>query len=111
MFNDTSHVLQAAVEGQGVALTRSSLIGNDLNNGLLVQPFQVSVPSQFKYFLVYPPRLAQSPKLALFRDWLRDEVAADPNVASVNGVRRKSEAASKRTRRAKPVTPSARRRS
>jgi LysR family glycine cleavage system transcriptional activator len=77
MFNDASHVLQAAAEGQGVALARSSLIGNDLTNGVLVRPFEITLPSPHKYFLVYPPRLADSPKLAPFRQWLLDEVAAE----------------------------------
>ncbi|TMG93079.1 MAG: XRE family transcriptional regulator, partial [Betaproteobacteria bacterium] len=77
MFNDASHVLQAAAEGQGVALARSSLIGNDLTNGVLVRPFQITLPSPHKYFLVYPSRLANSPKLTPFRQWLFDEIAAE----------------------------------
>ena len=76
MFNDTSHTLQAAIEGQGIALARTSLIGNDLHNGVLVRLFDISVPSPRKYFLVYPPRFAESPKLAAFRRWLVGEVAA-----------------------------------
>ena len=88
MFNDTSHVLQAAVEGQGVALARSSLIGNDLNNGVLVRPFQITVPSPHKYFLVYPPRLANSPKLAVFRQWVLDEIAAEQQAARRAGSRK-----------------------
>ena len=67
--------MQAAVEGQGIALARSSLIGNDLVNGVLVRLFDVEVPSPFRYYLVYPPRLADSPKLALLRAWLRDEIS------------------------------------
>ena len=77
MFNDSSHMLQAAAEGQGIALARSSLIGNDLLNGVLVRLFDVVMPAPRKYFLVYPPRLAGAPKLAAFRQWLRDEVAAE----------------------------------
>ena len=77
IFNDASHVMQAAVEGQGIALARSSLIGNDLRNGVLVRLFDVVVPSPFRYYLVYPTRLAASPKLTLFRDWLKDEIARD----------------------------------
>jgi len=77
MFNDSSHMLQAAAEGQGIALARSSLLGNDLHNGALVRLFDVVVPAPRKYFLVYPPRLAKAPKLAAFRQWLNDEVAAE----------------------------------
>ena len=104
MFNDASHVLQAAVEADGVALARSSLIGNDLTNGVLVRPFQITVPSPHKYFLVYPLRLANSPKLTVFRQWLLDEIAAEQQAArrvgSRKAARRGSAAASgPRTRR------------
>ena len=77
MFNDTAHMMQAAIEGQGIALARSSLIGNDLANGVLVRLFDITVPSPHRYFLVYPPRLADSPKLARFRAWLKSEIAGD----------------------------------
>ena len=77
IFNDDSYLIQAAIEGQGIALARRSLIGNDLKNGLLVRPFDVEVAAAWRYFLVYPPALANSPKLAVFRDWLGQEIAAD----------------------------------
>lgn len=82
MFNDSSHTLQAAIEGQGIALARSSLIGNDLHNGVLVQLFAITVPSDRKFYLVYPPKLADSPKLAPFRQWLFDEVARESHGGS-----------------------------
>ncbi len=77
MFNDSSHMLQAAAEGQGIALGRSSLLANDLHNGVLVRLFEPVVPAPRKYFLVYPPRLANTAKIAAFRQWVRDEVAAE----------------------------------
>jgi len=86
IFNDDSHMMQAAIEGQGIALVRSSLIGNDLANGVLVRLFDVVVPSPFHYYLVYPPRLSNSAKLTLFRDWLRDEIALDARHADADGV-------------------------
>ncbi|HEY3255774.1 MAG TPA: transcriptional regulator GcvA [Polyangiaceae bacterium] len=89
MFSDSSHMLQAAAEGQGIALARSALIGSDLINGVLVRLFDVMLPSQMKFFLVYPPRLADSPKLASFRNWLRDEIAADKS-GSTPGANRKT---------------------
>jgi LysR family glycine cleavage system transcriptional activator len=77
MFSDSSHTMQAAIDGQGIALARSSLLGNDVHNGVLVRLFDVVVSLPRKYFLVYPPRLVDSPKLAPFREWLFDEVAAE----------------------------------
>jgi LysR family glycine cleavage system transcriptional activator len=77
IFNDASHMLQAAIEGQGIGLARRSYLGEDVKNGLLVPLFGVSVPSPRRFFLVYPPRLKDSPKLGLFRRFIRDEVESD----------------------------------
>jgi LysR family glycine cleavage system transcriptional activator len=74
IFNDSSHIMQAAAEGQGIALTRTSLVGNDLRNGVLVRLFDIDVPAPRKQYLVYPSRTANSPKLATFRQWLHDEI-------------------------------------
>jgi LysR family glycine cleavage system transcriptional activator len=86
IFDDDSHMMQAAIEGQGIALVRSSLIGNDLANGVLVRLFDVVVPSPFHYYLVYPPRLSGAPKIASFRAWLTDEIARDAANADASGV-------------------------
>jgi LysR family glycine cleavage system transcriptional activator len=80
--------MQAAIDGQGIALARSSLLGNDVHNGVLIQLFDIVVPLPKKYFLVYPPRLADSPKLAPFRQWLFDEVAAEGRDSSPSSERR-----------------------
>jgi LysR family transcriptional regulator, glycine cleavage system transcriptional activator len=77
IFNDASHVMQAAIEGQGIALARTSLIGNDLANGVLVRLFDATVPAPTRYFLVHPPRSVESPKLKQFGAWLRKEIARD----------------------------------
>jgi LysR family glycine cleavage system transcriptional activator len=74
MFNDSSHMMQAAAEGQGIALARDTLLGNDLRNGVIVRLFDITVPSPYRTWLVYPPRLADSEKLAQFRQWLVDEI-------------------------------------
>ncbi len=113
-FNDSSHTVQAAIDGQGVALARSSLIGDDVRNGVLVQLFDIVVPSARKYFLVYPPRLAGSPKLAPFRKWLFDEVARESrDVAKSGGPREMRKARRLRTKTEKraPKTKSGRRKS
>jgi LysR family transcriptional regulator, glycine cleavage system transcriptional activator len=81
-FNDASHVMQAAIEGQGVALARTSLIGNDLTNRVLVRLFDVTVLSPHRYFLVYPLRRAASPKLDSLRTWLKREIARDEGGAA-----------------------------
>ena len=77
VFSDSAHLMQAAAEGQGIALGRRTLLGNDERNGVLVRPFAVETPTARRMYLVYPPRIADTPKLAAFRAWLQSEIAAD----------------------------------
>jgi LysR family glycine cleavage system transcriptional activator len=84
IFNDSALLLQACVEGQGIALARSSLIGHDVRNGLLTRLFEIDVPAPRSYFLVYPQRSSGAAKLAGFREWLHREIAEDSN-ARVTG--------------------------
>jgi LysR family glycine cleavage system transcriptional activator len=100
IFNDASHLMQAAVDGQGIALARSSLIGNDIANGVLVRLFDIAVPSPNHYYLVYPPRLSDSPKLGQFRAWLRAEIARDGAVAVAPPVAPKTTPPRRASRRA-----------
>ncbi|HEV2039758.1 MAG TPA: transcriptional regulator GcvA [Casimicrobiaceae bacterium] len=107
MFSDSSHTMQAAIDGQGIALARSSLLGNDVHNGVLVRLFDIVVSLPRKYFLVYPPRLVDSPKLAPFRQWLFDEVAAEgrdlsPPNERQSAPRKPASAKAKRTARRRP---------
>ena len=70
MFSDSSMVIQAAVEGQGVALGRSALAAADLAAGRLVKPFDISLPATVAYYVVCPTATADYPKIAAFRDWV-----------------------------------------
>ena len=82
MFNDSAHLIQAAAEGQGIALARTTLLGTDERNGVLVRLFDIELPSARKHYLVYPARTASSAKLALFRTWLHDEIEQDRKLST-----------------------------
>jgi LysR family transcriptional regulator, glycine cleavage system transcriptional activator len=75
-FSTASLVIQAAVEGHGVALASDALARDDLLAGRLVRPFAASLPADYAYWLVYPEPYATRPKLVAFRDWLIAEAAA-----------------------------------
>ena len=77
-FRETALVIQAAVEGQGVALGNTSLVGDDLATGRLVRPFDLSLkgPARFAYHLVSPRAAADRPLTEAFREWVLLEVAA-----------------------------------
>jgi LysR family glycine cleavage system transcriptional activator len=81
MFNDSAHLIQAAAEGQGIALARTTLLSTDERNGVLVRLFDIELSSARKHYLVYPARTANSAKLALFRTWLHDEIEQDRKLA------------------------------
>ncbi|MGP1397150.1 MAG: transcriptional regulator GcvA [Inquilinaceae bacterium] len=80
-FTSSSMVLQAAVDGQGVALGRSALASDDLAHGRLIRPFAVSLPIDVAYYVVYPERATDRPKIKAFREWLMDEAERDSHLA------------------------------
>ena len=73
-INNSAAVLQAAIDGQGVALARSVMAHDDLAAGRLVRLFpQVRLESVLAYYVVYRPECIAQPKVAAFRDWLLRE--------------------------------------
>lgn len=70
-------VINAAIDGLGVALAKKNWVGKDLEEGRLVRPFAISLPVEFSYFLVYPESRADDRLITTFVDWVRREVAKD----------------------------------
>jgi LysR family glycine cleavage system transcriptional activator len=75
-FSHANLALQAAIEGQGLALGSESLARDDLAAGRLVRPFDVVLPVNLAYYLVYPEETAERPKIAAFRHWILTEIGA-----------------------------------
>jgi LysR family transcriptional regulator, glycine cleavage system transcriptional activator len=69
-FDDSGLLIQAAIEGLGVALGRSALVKGDLQAGRLVRPFLPALAAESAFHLVYPPGMEAAPKFKAFRDWL-----------------------------------------
>lgn len=76
-FNQYDQLVQAAVNGQGVALGRLPLLAALLREGRLVTPFPKSVVSSRGYFLVRSTRPASPRDLAAFEAWLVEETKKD----------------------------------
>jgi LysR family glycine cleavage system transcriptional activator len=68
-----SIALQAAAQGEGVALGSDALSSDELASGRLVRPFDIVLPLRFAYYLVYPQERARMPKIAAFRQWILAE--------------------------------------
>ena len=77
-INNSAAVLQAAIDGHGVALGRSVMVRDDLAAGRLVRPFGArgQMPA-LAYYVVHRPEAAALPQVAAFRDWLVREAARD----------------------------------
>src|SRR6202167_4419469 len=62
--------VQAAIDGIGVAIGRTSYVQADIAKGRLVVPFKITLPADAGFYLVSPLSRAESPKTAAFRQWL-----------------------------------------
>jgi LysR family glycine cleavage system transcriptional activator len=74
---DYNVVLQAAGEGQGVAMGRLTQVGKRLGNGALVAPLPVVTAADGPaYWLLEPKGRGMARSSALFREWLLGEAQA-----------------------------------
>ena len=80
---DTSHglhftqfdlILQAAMQGQGVALAGSVVVSNDIKEGRLVQLFESRIPLEFSYYFICSKAKSRQPRIQAFRKWLLEEI-------------------------------------
>ena len=62
--------VQAAIDGLGVAMGRTSYVEADIAKGRLVVPFKIALPADAGFYLVSPEARADSPKLSAYRKWL-----------------------------------------
>jgi LysR family transcriptional regulator, glycine cleavage system transcriptional activator len=62
--------VQAAIDGIGVAMGRTSYVQDDIAKGRLVVPFNIALPADAGFYLVSPEGAADPPKLKAFRQWL-----------------------------------------
>lgn len=68
--------IQAAIDGIGVAMGRTSYVQDDIAKGRLVVPFKIALPADAGFYLVSPEGRREAPKLTAFRDWM---IAATQN--------------------------------
>ncbi|CAL92947.1 transcriptional regulator GcvA [Azoarcus olearius] len=103
VLSDSGLLVQAAIDGQGVALARRSLAMRAVREGRLLKPFDIEVPllygpgqgkppslglapdgtpKRWRFWLVWPLTPAPTPLLQRFVAWLHAEVAAELDAAA-----------------------------
>jgi DNA-binding transcriptional LysR family regulator len=73
-FSMYDQLIQAAVNGQGVALGRSPLIDELLRQRRLIVPFGTALASPRSYYLLQSSAAARKAEVQEFVVWLREEI-------------------------------------
>ncbi len=79
-LGQSNMVVQAAIEGVGVALGREPLVIDALSDGRLVRPFRQETQSPLSYWLVRRPESKDSQKVSEFLNWIKAQAAAQPDL-------------------------------
>lgn len=74
-FTQMSLALEAAIQGQGVALSTRALAADAIAQEHLIAPFATSIETPFGYYFVCRPETLRDVKVMALRQWLIDEAA------------------------------------
>jgi LysR family glycine cleavage system transcriptional activator len=72
-FDNYANVIQAALDGQGVALGFTHIISDLLSQGLLVRPMDLTCSKGQAVYLVVPRGSMPTPSVQKFSDWIISE--------------------------------------
>jgi LysR family glycine cleavage system transcriptional activator len=84
-LNRASLVIDAAVEGHGLALARTTLVVEEMIRGRLVRPLPGSIAPACTYWVVRPAAGAAPARVDAFQDWLLAESEEDRKRLAVMG--------------------------
>jgi len=73
IIDDTNVLIQAAIDGQGVALGSTTFVEDHLKSGRLVKPFDVTLRNDFAYYVVSTEQKLLNPAVRAFKDWLLNQ--------------------------------------
>jgi LysR family transcriptional regulator, glycine cleavage system transcriptional activator len=76
-FDSYLLAMEAASEGQGVAIVPEFLAASDLKSGRLIKPVPLAVPQPEKWYLAAKSGKFKDPAAAQFRDWLLNEISSE----------------------------------
>lgn len=72
-YTHSNLVIQAAINGEGVALGRGLLVADPINAGKLITPFDLALTAEYRYYVASTETNYDRPKVRVFRDWLMRE--------------------------------------
>lgn len=75
-FDSYLLAIEAAIDGQGLAVVPTFLVDADLRNGRLVAPSDVVIPQPRRWYMVCRAGQQHLPHVQAFTDWLQSQIAA-----------------------------------
>lgn len=78
LFNDYSIVVQAAVEGQGVALGWQHIVGPLIEQGRLLAPLAEHICTEHPFYIIAPEDKPMRPETRALLEWLLMEISGLP---------------------------------
>ncbi|MBD9375090.1 transcriptional regulator GcvA [Rhizobium sp. ARZ01] len=79
-FNQTSHAIEAAIAGHGIALASTMFVKEDIAAGRLVRAFDQTMRVAADFYVVVPRRSQHTAGAAKVRDWLLQYAAPNPRM-------------------------------
>ena len=73
VVDDTNVLIQAAIDGLGVALGSTLFVADRLASGKLVKPFEATLHSDFAYYIVCPKQHLKRAEVTQFKSWLMQQ--------------------------------------
>jgi LysR family glycine cleavage system transcriptional activator len=70
IIDDTNVLIQAAIDGQGIALGSTTFVEEHLDSGKLIKPFDIVLLNEFSYYVVCPQSHLKNPAVVAFKEWL-----------------------------------------
>jgi LysR family glycine cleavage system transcriptional activator len=78
-FDSYLLAIEAAIDGQGLAVVPRFLVDTDLRSGRLVAPYGVEIPQPRLWYLVCRAGQQQLPHVRAFADWLQGQIGTAAN--------------------------------
>ena len=75
VLDDTNVLIQAAIDGQGIAMCSSAFVSKHLQNGRLTKIFDLVLENEHAYYIVCPESHLRRARVLAFQNWLIDQAS------------------------------------
>ena len=70
IIDDTNVLIQATIDGQGIALGSATFVNDHLESGRLVRPFDITLSNDSAYYVCSTDAKLKNPEVKALKEWL-----------------------------------------